>query len=87
MINKKKLLYDIAHKPKCYMQEGAVRKTFMDFSDVIETIKSQPTIERYSIAQVVEAIKEAGVDIVEAIQFRDWDMLTDLLTDFIGGAQ
>ena len=44
-------------------------------------------IERYSIAQVVEAIRQTPIDIVDAIELRDWDMLTDLITDFIGGAE
>ena len=39
--------------------------------------------EKYTIEQIIDAIVQAGEDIVAAITYKDRDMLEDIIRDFL----
>ena len=39
--------------------------------------------EKYTIEQIIDAIVQAGEDIVAAITYNDRDMLEDIIRDFL----
>lgn len=40
-------------------------------------------MEKYTIEQIIDAIEQAGEDIVVAIMYNDRDMIEDILRDFL----
>ena len=39
--------------------------------------------EKYTIEQIIEAITQADVEIIQAIQYKDREMLEDILKDYL----
>lgn len=39
--------------------------------------------ETYTIEQIIEAITQADVEIIQAIQYKDREMLEDVLKDYL----
>lgn len=39
--------------------------------------------EKYAIEQIIETITQADVEIIQAIQYKDKEMLEDVLKDYL----
>ena len=40
--------------------------------------------EKYTIEQIIDAITQADAEIIEAIRYKDREMLEDVLRDYLG---